>query len=66
MIAKTIEPELLTINEAARVLRVGRSRAYLLASSGQMPGLIRIGRSIRVSRRALLAWIADQTNHEAD
>jgi excisionase family DNA binding protein len=52
-----IEPELLSIEEAAAVLRIGRSRAYAMAASGTLPGLVRIGRSLRVHRRRLLAWI---------
>jgi excisionase family DNA binding protein len=51
------EPELLTIEESARLLRIGRSRAYEMAASGTMPGLVRLGRSLRVSRRALLRWV---------
>jgi excisionase family DNA binding protein len=54
------EHEILTIEEAARILRVGRSRAYEMAASGEMPGVIRIGRSLRVSRRRLAIWIDDQ------
>jgi excisionase family DNA binding protein len=61
MTVETIEPELLHIEEAARVLRIGRSRAYEMAAAGDMPGLIRLGRSLRVSRRRLLRWIDEQT-----
>jgi hypothetical protein len=51
---------LLTIEEAARVLRIGRSLAYQLAreyeSSGGVSGLsvIRVGGCLRVPRWALL------------
>lgn len=55
-----VESELLTVEEAAKLLRIGRSRAYAMAASGEMPGLIRVGRSLRVVRRRLLAWIEDQ------
>jgi excisionase family DNA binding protein len=55
-------PELLTVEEAGALLRMGRARAYEWASSGQMPGTLRLGRSIRVSRRILLAWIDEQTS----
>lgn len=58
----TIEPELLTIEESAQILRIGRSRAYEMAEAGHMPGLIHMGRSLRVSKRRLLAWIEEQTS----
>jgi excisionase family DNA binding protein len=58
----TIEPELLHIEEAARVLQIGRSRAYEMAAAGEMPGLIRLGRSLRVSKRALRQWIDAQAS----
>ena len=58
-------PELLTVEEAGALLRIGRARAYEWAASGQMPGTMRLGRSIRVSRRALLRWIEEQTNPAA-
>jgi excisionase family DNA binding protein len=53
------EPQLLHIEEAAHLLRISRSRAYEMAASGTMPGLLRVGRSLRVSRRRLDAWIAE-------
>jgi excisionase family DNA binding protein len=53
-------PALLTVGEAATALRVSRSKAYELAAAGQLPGLLRVGRSLRVSRRALDAWIDTQ------
>jgi excisionase family DNA binding protein len=62
MMTVDVEPELLSIEEAGRILRIGRSTAYDMAASGTMPGLIRLGRSLRVSRRRLLEWIDDQTN----
>jgi excisionase family DNA binding protein len=61
MTVDTLEPELLHVDEAARLLRIGRTRAYEMTQSGEMPGLVRIGRSVRVSRRRLLAWIDEQS-----
>ncbi|HEY3486306.1 MAG TPA: helix-turn-helix domain-containing protein [Ilumatobacteraceae bacterium] len=54
---------LLTVEEAARVLRIGRSLAYQLAAeyiaSGGLSGLpvIRIGGCLRVPRWALLELV---------
>lgn len=72
----TGEPEVLTVEEAAAILRIGRSCAYALArqfrSSGGREGLpvIKLGRHLRVPRsgldRLLDAEIhADATNGEA-
>lgn len=48
---------LLTVPEAARLLRVSRNLAYELVAQRQIPAL-RLGRAIRVPRHALLEWIA--------
>jgi excisionase family DNA binding protein len=45
-------PDVYTIEEAAKVLRIGRSAAYSAARRGELP-VIRIGRSLRVPRRQL-------------
>ena len=45
-------PLALTVKEASNVLRVGTAATYNLIRSGQLKSL-RIGNSIRVTRRAL-------------
>jgi len=51
--------EYLKVPEVAGVLRIARSRAYELVGSGEIPS-IRIGRSVRVNRRELDAWLEGQ------
>lgn len=51
--------EYLKVPEVAGVLRIARSRAYELVGSGEIPS-IRIGRSVRVNRRQLDAWLEGQ------
>lgn len=45
-------PAVLTVEEAADVLRIGRSAAYQAARSGDLP-VIKIGRSLRVPKNRL-------------
>ena len=58
-VMKVEEPTVLTVEEAARVLRIGRSAAYEAAqrfiASGGKEGLpvVRLGRCLRVPRHAL-------------
>lgn len=56
----TVERELLTVAEAAGVLRIGRTKCYELVAAGVLP-TIRIGRAVRIPRRALDGWIAAET-----
>ncbi len=57
------EPILLTMKAAADRLSISRSKAYELALDGRLPGVIRVGQSLRVSRAKLDAWI-DQAASE--
>lgn len=49
-------PLLLTVEEMASVLRIGRNAAYQLIKDGVICS-IRIGRSIRIPRAALIQFI---------
>lgn len=53
------EHEYLKVPEVARVLRIARSRAYELVADGEIPA-VKIGRSVRVSRKELERWIEGQ------
>jgi excisionase family DNA binding protein len=50
-------PEVLTAREAAAILRVGRDQLYQAVSRGEL-GSVRIGRSIRIPKQALLDLLA--------
>lgn len=52
-------PPVMTVEEVAAFLRIGRSSAYELARTGHLPA-IRLGRTWRVPRAALLAWLESQ------
>ena len=60
-IAQTGElPVLLTVEECARLLRISRGKAYAMASSGELP-TVRLGRTLRVRRDRLDAWLDAQS-----
>lgn len=50
---------LLTVEEAARRLGIGRSLAWRLVRNGDLPS-VRLGRLVRVPRRSLEAWLGAQ------
>jgi excisionase family DNA binding protein len=59
-------PLVLTVEEAADVLRIGRSAAYSAVHAGEIPS-IKVGRSIRVPRHALAALLGiDARGHSVD
>jgi excisionase family DNA binding protein len=58
-IKPSVEHRLLRADEVARRLAIGKATAYQLMAGGQLPA-IRIGKSVRVSERALNAWIDAQ------
>ncbi len=53
------EPSFLTVPEAARLLRINRGRAYTMANNGTLPGVVRLGRTIRVDKNRLVAGLIE-------
>jgi len=47
-------PEFLTVDEAAGLLRVNRKTLYESIRLGQVPGVVRIGKALRIRRAALV------------
>jgi excisionase family DNA binding protein len=50
-------PPVLTVDEARRVLRIGRRQLYRAIAKRDVPAL-KVGRSIRIPRSGLEAWLA--------
>lgn len=48
-----IERKTLTVEQAAKVLGISRTGAYQLAARGGLPGVIRLGKRLLVSKSAL-------------
>lgn len=49
------QADFLTVDEAAAILRVGRNLLYESIQRGEVPGVVRLGRIIRIRRSALAA-----------
>lgn len=58
-------PVLLRFDEAARLLRISRSRLYEMAARDEIPGLVTFGRSRRIHRASLERWIAEMAGDNA-
>ena len=55
----------LRVEEAARSVGIGRSKAYGMVASGEWPA-IRIGRCVRVPVAGLRAWLEAQVQAQDD
>ena len=51
------DADVLTVEQAAKFLRLGRNAVYDAIGRGEIPHR-RIGRAIRLSRAALVQWLA--------
>ena len=58
----TIAPLLLRVDEAARLLSLGRSTVYELLASGALP-VVKIGTVRRIPLAGLQDWVARQTTN---
>lgn len=57
--AEIAQPHLLTVKEAAALMRIGRDTTYALVAQGRIPS-VKLGRQIRIPRAALLAHLEKQ------
>lgn len=58
-------PLVLTVDEAAAVLRISRGSAYEAVRAGELPH-VRFGRTIRVPRHALLSQLGVAPSNERE
>jgi excisionase family DNA binding protein len=54
-------PLLLDAAEAANALSLSRAKVCAMASNGEIPS-VRIGRSVRIPRDVLIAWVNDRAS----
>jgi excisionase family DNA binding protein len=50
-------PSVLSVDEVAVLLRVNRKTAYEAVARGDIPGVRRVGRAIRIDRDLVLDWL---------
>jgi excisionase family DNA binding protein len=55
------DPLLLDAKEAAKLLSLSRAKVCDMANHGEIPS-IRVGRSLRIPREPLIAWVNDRTS----
>lgn len=48
-----------TVPEIASLLRVAAKTVYGMVERGELPGARRVGRTIRISRAAVLRWLSE-------
>ena len=53
-------PFLLTADDMAELLRISRKAVYAMAERGELPGVTRIGRRLRVRRDLVLRWLDEK------
>jgi excisionase family DNA binding protein len=49
--------DVMTVAELAKMLRVNENTVYREIAAGHVPGVLRLGRTIRISRTAVLRWL---------
>ena len=50
-------PVLLTVDDAAQLLRTTRKAVYVMVERGQLPGVTRLGRRVLLRSDRLLEWL---------
>ena len=54
-------PLMLRVEEAAKLSGLGRTKFLELLYAGEVPGVARFGRAVRINRRMLEAWLDEQS-----
>jgi len=55
----TIEdlPPIMSVEQFALWMHIARQSAYKAVRSGQVPGVVRIGKTLRIYRDAVIRWV---------
>jgi excisionase family DNA binding protein len=54
-------PTLLTAADVAAALRLTTTAVYAMIERGQLPGVVRIGRRVRIREADLLQWLREKS-----
>lgn len=57
------DDDVLTVEEAAALLRVNRKTLYEMIRARTMPGVMRVGRVLRICRTTMLASLQEGQHH---
>ena len=49
----------MTIDELAELLRINRKTAYAMVQRREIPGVRRVGRTLRVHRDTVMKWLSE-------
>jgi excisionase family DNA binding protein len=60
------EPVMLRVEEAAQRSGLGRTKFLSMLYAGEVPGVARFGRAVRVHRDILDTWLAERSGAPAD
>jgi len=52
---------LVRVEEAARLLGIGRSTIYQMVAANELPGVMKIRGCLRIRRDALTAWVIERS-----
>ena len=55
-----VQRQTITVAEAANILGIGRQTAYDLAAQGKLPGAMKLGGRILVSKKLLEAFLSGE------
>lgn len=61
-----MEKLLLKQSEVSEITGWCRTTVYDLIRRGEMPGVVRVGRSVRISAEALREWVREQAERQAN
>jgi excisionase family DNA binding protein len=59
-VVAAIEPQTYTVEQLAEQAQCSARHLWRLIDAGKIPGIVRIGRLVRISRRAADAWLAGE------
>lgn len=60
------DPAVYRVEDLVEILQCGRRQVYESIQRGEIPGVIRLGRSIRISRHAVEEWLGTGHNGTKD